>query len=312
MPKPTAVYALVGDEPFLQLSRLRQIIAQFPADVQRIDIDGMRAELSDVLDELRSFAMFGGVDAGKLVVVRDADEFISRYREQLEDYVAKPSNSATLVLRLLSLPKNQRLYKIIAKIPGAIISCEPPKDWELPKWIMDRSKSEHKLTVSQDAAQILAERIGAQLGRLDGELAKLALASGSGKISAEDVMHGVTFPREQEMWELTGELSKGDIAAAVRRWRNLVELDPATEFRAVTWLTMWIEEMRLALAGRTAGIAWKYRDKHPLLIKSAEKLGNSGLARAVDQLADVDKRIKSGLGPAKDNVERFILSLAPT
>ena len=48
MPKP--VIALVGDEPFLQLQKLKQIIAQFPANVQRADFDGTRAELSDVLD----------------------------------------------------------------------------------------------------------------------------------------------------------------------------------------------------------------------------------------------------------------------
>jgi len=307
--KPAAIYALVGDEPFLQLEKLRQIIAQFPADVQRIDIDGERAELADALDELRSFAMFGGADAGKLVIVRDADDLLSRYREQLEDYISKPSDSATLVLRLSSLPKNQRIYKLIAKIPGAIVPCDPPKEWELPKWIMDRAKSEHKLAVAPDAAKILAERIGAQLGRLDSELAKLALASTSGKISTDDVMHAVSFQREQEMWELTGELTKGDVSAAVKRWRNLVELDPSTEFRAVTWLAMWLEEMKLALSGKTAGIAWKYKDRMPLLIKSAEKYGSSGIARAVDQLAEVDKRSKSGLGEAKDNVERFILSL---
>src|SRR5438309_7026766 len=99
MSKP--VIALIGDEPFLQLQKLQQIIAQFPADVQRADFDGARAELSDVLDELRSFAMFG---SGKLVVVRDADEFISRFREPLEEYVCNPSDSATMVLRVSSLP----------------------------------------------------------------------------------------------------------------------------------------------------------------------------------------------------------------
>src|SRR5207248_8403691 len=89
MPKP--VIALVGDEPFLQLQKLQQIIAQFPADVQRIDLDGERAELADVLDELRSFAMFG---SSKLVVVRDADDFVSQFRAQLEEYVCNPNNSA--------------------------------------------------------------------------------------------------------------------------------------------------------------------------------------------------------------------------
>ena len=76
MPKP--VYALVGADPFLQLQRLREIARLFPAETQRIDYDGETAQLSEVLDELRSFAMFGGGD--KLVSVREADAFITRFR----------------------------------------------------------------------------------------------------------------------------------------------------------------------------------------------------------------------------------------
>src|SRR2546423_65173 len=131
------VYALVGSDSFLQLQRLAEIIQRAPEGSQRIDIDGERAELATVLDELRSFAMFGG---GKVVVVQNADAFITRFREQLEEYVAHPSDSATLVLRLGSLPSNQRIYKAIAKT-GQIETCEPPKD--LARWITDRAKSAH-------------------------------------------------------------------------------------------------------------------------------------------------------------------------
>src|SRR5918997_1158221 len=93
--KPVPVYAPVGSDAFLQLQKLREVLAALPADAQRIDADGERAELAEVLDELRSFAMFGG---SKVVVVRDADAFVSRFREQLEDYVASPTDSGTLVL----------------------------------------------------------------------------------------------------------------------------------------------------------------------------------------------------------------------
>src|SRR5690242_12529939 len=119
MAKP--VYALVGTDAFLQTQRLREVVAQLPRDAARIDVDGERAELADVLDELRSFAMFGG---GKVVVVGNGDEFITRFREQLEDYCADPSNSATLVLRVTTLPKNQRIYKAISKT-GEVVTCEP-------------------------------------------------------------------------------------------------------------------------------------------------------------------------------------------
>jgi DNA polymerase-3 subunit delta len=306
MPDLKPVYALVGEDSFLQLQSLQSILQQAPKDVQRTDVDGERAELAEVLDELRSFAMFGGY---KLVVVRNGDEFLSRFREQLEDYVASPSTSSTLILRLSSLPKNQRIYKAIAKA-GSVIACEPPAERDLPKWIMEHAKSAHKVAISFDAARLLSERIGADLGRLDNEIAKLALVCPGKQIDVDSVNQCVVFQREQEMWEMTGALAVGDVTEAVKKWRQLVDLDPSAEFRAVTWLAMWLEDLRSAQAGRANAVAWKYRDRLPMLIKTAQTMGRDGLTRAVDLLADVDKRTKTGVGEAKENVEQFILSFA--
>jgi DNA polymerase-3 subunit delta len=309
------VYAIIGDDSFLQLQKLAEIVAELPPDVDRIEFDGERAELADVLDELRSFAMFG---AGKLVIVRNADEFISRFRSQLEDYVAEPSSSGTLVLRLESLPSNQRIFKAIAKI-GKIHSCAPPKGKDLPSWIISRGKSVHRLAVTSPAANLLADLIGADLGRLDNELAKLALQCDGGKLDVPDVSGSVAFQREQEMWSLTDALTAGDPAGALRRWRQLVRLDSSTEFRAVTWLAIWLANLRKAIEMRRKRVPdaviarscriFDPRQQQPFF-KTAEKLGEAGVNRAVNLLADVDLRSKSGVGEAAGNVERFILSLA--
>jgi DNA polymerase-3 subunit delta len=301
------VYALVGEDSFLQMERLAQILRQAPSDATRIDVDGERAELADVFDELRSFAMFGG---SKLVVMRNADDFISRFREQLEDYLEHPSTSATLVMRVKSLPGNQRVGKMVAKV-GAVEKCEPPKEFELPGWIAQRAKAVHKITLSPDATRLLADRIGADLGRLDNELAKLAISSDSDKVEVKDIAQSVAFQREQEMWDMTNELALGRPAEALKRWRQLVQLDPTSEFRAVTWLTMWLEEVGLILNnGNTSKLNWKYRDRLPQVIKNAKTMGKDRYVRAVDLLAEVDKRAKSGLGDASENVERFIVSFA--
>ena len=309
MPKPLPVYALVGPDPFLQLMKLGEVLRDLPKDVQRVDADGERAELADVLDELRSFAMFGG---GKLVVVRDADAFLSRFREQLEEYVASPSDSGTLVLRLSSLPRNQRIYKAIEKV-GKVEDCSPPRD--LARWVSDRSKSAHKVTLEGDAARMLVELVGADLGRLDNELAKLAIDAEGGKVGPQKVAQTVAFQREQEMWDMTNALAAGDAAEALRRWRHLIQLDPSAEFRAVTWLGMWLEDVGTVLASkRGAGpgvgkLTWKYKDRLPQFLKTTERMGPSGYARALDLLAEVDHQSKTGVGDAASNVERFILEL---
>jgi len=100
MPKP--VCALVGSDSFLQLQRLADILRELGPGSQRTDIDGERGELADALDELRSFAMFGGA---KIVVVRNADAFVSRFREALEDYIAAPSEAATTNWRSFRSPR---------------------------------------------------------------------------------------------------------------------------------------------------------------------------------------------------------------
>jgi DNA polymerase III delta subunit len=311
MTKP--IYALVGPDALLQQEALAEIVKQLPPDSQRVDVEGETAELAGVLDDLRSFALFGG---GKVVVVRDAEEFISRFREQLEEYVAAPSSSAVLVLRLASLPSNQRIYKAISKT-GQIVPCQPPKD--LAGWTIERGKKLHGLTISLDAARMLADRIGDDLGRIDGELAKLALACPSRKIGPEEVADSVAFQREREMWDLTNALAEGNAAEAMSRWRQLVQGDSSAEFRAVTWLCIWLENVRKALGmlragqnaftiGQTLRI-WP-RELAQKFVQTVQSLGPSGLERAVNLLALIDYQTKTGVGDAAENVERFILSLA--
>jgi DNA polymerase III subunit delta len=306
------VYALVGSDSFLQLQKLNELLALSPG-AQRIDFDGERADLAEPLDELRSFAMFG---TGKIVVIQSADDFVSRFREQLEEYIAHPSGSATLVLRLSSLPKGQRIYKAIAAA-GIIEECEPPKD--LPRWIADRGKSAYKLAVDPNATRLLADLIGDDLGRLDNELAKLAISAKDGKITGDQIADGVAFQRERQMSELTNAVASGRPAEAIKRWRQLVRNDPSTEFRAVTWLAIWLANVRKALAmlkqgTPAAAIPQRLRlwppEIHKPFMQTAQTLGETGAARAIDLLAEIDLQSKSGIGDAAENVERFILTMA--
>jgi DNA polymerase III delta subunit len=311
--KPCSIYALVGTDSFLQLQFLAEIVSKAGHGTQRIDLDGERAELAEVLDECRCFAMFGGT---KVVVVQNADAFITQYREQLEDYAAKPSDSAILVLRVESLPANQRIYKAIAKT-GAIAKCDPPKD--LSKWIIDRAKNVHQLTVAFDAAKLLADYVGDDLARLDNELAKLALSVDNGKVAVQDIAAGVAFQREQQMSEMVNALAAGRPAEAVQRWRRLLQMDSSTEFRAVTWLAIWLTNVRKALAMKKTGMnafaitsalrIWPREMQQPFM-DTAILLGERGVAKAIGLLAEIDKQSKSGVGDAAENVERFLLSVS--
>lgn len=302
---------MVGTDLFLQLETLAELVRAAGGNVQRIDVEGETAELADVLDELRSFSMFC---SGKMVVIREADAFITRYREAMEHYLAKPAMGSVLVLRVNSLPSNQRIYKAIAAV-GEIHGCNAPKD--VVEWIIGRAKETHKLALPREAAKVLFDLIGDDLGRLDNELAKLALQAG-GKVDAAAIQQTVSFQREQEMWNMTDALGAGNVTEAMRRWRHLVQMDPSTEYRAVTWLVIWLEKVRKSLAMRRQGkndfaIAKELRiwpaEQQRAFFQTAGAIGEAGASRLINLLAEVDHRSKSGLGEMAENVESFLLAV---
>jgi len=310
--KIPAVVALVGDDVFLQLAALAQLLALLPKGAQRIDYDGETAELADVLDEVRSFAMFGD---GKAVVVRNGDDFVKKYRGQLEDYIAAPCDTAMLILRMEGMKATEKVYKLIQKT-GKIENCNAPKD--VSRWIIDRGKSAYKLNVAPDAARMMADLVGNDLGRLDNELAKLALNCDDGSVLPKHVQQVVAFQREREMFDLTNALAAGNTAAAMARWRQLLQLDRSSEFRAVTWLGIWLENVRKAQPmikrGESAGAVgaalriWPPEMQLPFF-QTAKSMGSRAASRAIDSLAEIDYQIKTGVGDAAANVERFMLSL---
>lgn len=303
------VYALVGEDAFLQLQKLLSLLSGLPPDTQRIDVDGERVELAELLDELRSFSMFSGC---KVVVVRNAEALITRHRESLETYVNHPSTSSVLVLRVPVLPARERISKAIAKV-GRIEDCSPPRD--VARWASEQAVKAHKLTITPAAARLLAELVGADLGRIDNELAKLAIQYDGQKVDVPQVTQSVAFQREQEMKEMTIELAVGRPEQALRRWRQLVQLDPSTEFRAVTWLALWLADVSTVLAARRTGgdgtqkLSWKYKDRLSQFMSNAQKLGEAGVSRALDLLAEIDRQSKTGVGEAATNVERFLLTM---
>jgi DNA polymerase III delta subunit len=151
------------------------------------------------------------------------------------------------------------------------------------------------------------------------ELAKLALTHETGLVNARDITGAVAFQRERDMWDLTNALASGDSAAALRRWRQLVQLESSAEFRAVTWLGIWLENVRKALdmiaAGQSAqaiGQALRIwpREAAEKFVVTTRALGHAGLNAAMNLLAQTDFQTKTGIGDAAENIERFILSLA--
>lgn len=215
------VCVLYGDDAFLKRRSLLELRAQvLGADEGEFALtifQGKDAELRAVRDELSTGALFGG--GQRLVVVDEADEFVSRYRPELEAYVAKPKASGVLVLQVGTWPSNTRLFKALAD-QGLQIECKCPAPAKLLKWLVGWAKKQHQATLDPAAAEALVEIVEPELGLLDQELAKLAVLAGPGVTITPQMVHdAVGGWRTKTTWDML------DMAADGRAIEALEQLD---------------------------------------------------------------------------------------
>jgi DNA polymerase III subunit delta len=275
-----------------------------------------------VLDELATVAMFGGVK--RLVAVEQADDFVSRYRQQLEDYVQRPGRTGVLVLDLDSLPANTRLYKLIAA-GGLGIDCSAPAEARLTKWLADWAKKRHNVQLSPDAADALVELVGAELGLLDQELAKLAISLGEAKrITPELVARYVGGWRAKTAWEMLDAALEGKLPEAMRQLDRLLasgEQPVGILAQISATLRRFAAATRLVLQSESAGRrilltqALEQAGVKTFILHKAERqlrrLGRNRGAQLYKWLleADLDLKGDSSL-PPRLILERLILRLA--
>ncbi len=230
-PTLTHCVAAVGSDCFLREQSLSISIASW--NIDPASISSHHAEdvsWVDVHDHLATKSLFD--DSGhKTVILRGADKFVSKYREQMEKWASGSNSDATLILHLDSLPANTRLYKQIAKT-GTLIDCSipvlksygsPPDDKAIERWIVSWGHRKHQIKLTSHQARILVERIGAIFGLLDCELAKLALfASGKETISDEHVDELVGGWRTKTAWDIAEWIAEGEISKAWQEFDRLI------------------------------------------------------------------------------------------
>lgn len=212
----SAVYLLQGEEPFYVDTTASAIIDNALTDDERdfnqFIMYGMDVSVDDVISNARRYPMFA---ERNLVVLREAQQL--KGIENLSVYTEAPLDSTVLVIVYRgSLDKRKALYKSISKV-GKVLESNPVRDYELPKWIISYF-SGRGLAIDPDAAALLAESTGTDLGKIAVETDKMMknLPEGTTRISVKDIERNVGISREFSIFELTRQLSMRQAPQALR------------------------------------------------------------------------------------------------
>jgi DNA polymerase III subunit delta len=322
---PASVCVLFGDDSFLkrQVGRClrRGVLGEDEADFSLTTFPGPTAMLADVLEELSTLAMFG---SRRLVVVEEADEFVTRFRSELEDYVSRPKAKGVLALEVKSWPANTRLYKAVAAT-GLAIECTAPPGARLARWLVTWAKNVHHTKLSQPVAEQLVEMVGPELGLLDQELAKLALAAtDAGQITSAMLQQLVGSWRAKTAWEMLDAALDGKTAEALTQLDRLIlagEHPVAILAQISASLRRLAAATRVILAAEASGRRVAVRDalahagvKGFVLEKSERQLRRLGRhrgGRLYRWLLEADMHLKGDSSlPPRTVLERLLVQIS--
>ena len=258
----------------------------------------------------------------RLVVIRDAGDFISQNRQRLEQYLEAPSATGVLILMVDSFPKTTRLFKQLDKL-GGLIACEPPSARQLPEWLCRYAVDEHGVTLQRDAAALLVELSSDDVGVVCREIDKLAAyvsSTGSGGTAAIDVdavQELIGQSRMVKVFAVLDAMLAGKTDIALEQLGQMLQQDRDAQYTVIgafAWGVRRLFQGRALLEQGTppGAITSKLRvwSGQQAFLDRVKKLDLNQIGRLMRSLSDLDIESKTGGISVQLGLEQWIVSFA--
>lgn len=312
------IVLFAGPEVFLRAlytGELREKLVSVHGEVDSFVFDGETAAAADVLDECRSFGL---IARHKMVILDNASDLIKEdVRPLFENYAKSPSECTTLVLRGDSW-RSGKLDALIEAV-GVIKACDPLSPAKAVSWVIHRSTKRLSVEIESEAAELLVEKVGVDLARLDTELRKLEAAAGpGGRITAALVAEFVGASREEEAWKIQQTLLTGSPEAGLAHLRYLLDVSKEPSIKIAWAVTDLARKLHAASRARRSNqrpdaVASKLKlwaDSRTAIFGAAERIEPCDALRLLEACVEAGVREKTGLGDIDRSLERLVIEFA--
>ena len=321
--KVRPVYLMFGTEYYYRraiISALRQALFK---DVEPgmclSEYNGKEKDLAvgRVLDDVRTLTFFGGM---RLVIVENADGFVSEHRDVLGRYAKAPSKTGCLVL-LCDEAIDQRW--VLAKetdTNGAQVACVTPRYGQLISWMKTRARELGK-NLAHPAAQALSDIVGPDLAQLDSHMQMLVTYVGSRRsIEGQDVLAAVDQEKVTMIWDLLDGVASKNARLALEAFDRLLPKAGMESARLAsissTLLKLRTLKKKIEDEGERKVADELLRRMHPFVVKKSleqsRRFSWHDLDRGLRGALEADIAIKSNRMEARLAVETFIVELCRT
>ena len=259
-------------------------------------------DVGQVIDSLMTPAFL--VDR-RIVVIRDAGKLVTADAKRLAEVLdaLPPTSFLVLVAGGGTIPAS---LVTSVKAKGSVVATSAGTGRQRTDWIGERLRAAG-VRLDHEAATLLGDHLGEDVGRLDSLLSLLEATYGSGaKVTAEQLAPFLGEAGAVPKWDLTDAIDGGSPTTALAVLDRMLEAGGRAGPEIIAILHRHYEQM-LRLDG--AGVSSKEEAKAVLNLKSdfpagkalrqAQRLGSRGIADAMSLVAaaDVDVKGMTGLEP---------------
>lgn len=315
-------YLLYGEEEYLKKKILEELehtlleeeMAAFNYDIY----SSKKNSLAEIISRAESPAV---LSQNRLVVVTGCPYFSESLQDleskKLLSYLESPVRGTCLVFISSGVDRRKKVTKLMLKNNWAV-NCEPVKGSSINQWIRKKLQQENK-AMDSEAQQILTQRTGNNLYRLEQELNKLFCYAGDEKIiTREAAALLITDSVEVNIFELVDSLGRRDKKQALIMMQGILKMNE----HPLKILTMIARQFRLLIQTKSClkeGIPRREIAStlkvQPFVVNKllgqAENFTSQELADALILSHETDLKIKTGrLDPyeAMDHLLAGILS----
>ncbi len=201
------VYLLMGEEPFyidvISDHIEEKVLTETEKEFNQSIIYGRDTDAATIASTSKRFPMMSEY---QVVIVKEAQSV--KDIENLVNYVNNPLRSTILVLchKYKSVDKRKAFYKAVQKT-GVILESKKLYDNQIPAWISNYIKR-HGYVINERAAQLLADHLGNDLGKIVNEIKKvfISLPKG-GEITPQLIEQNIGISKDFNIFEFQNALT---------------------------------------------------------------------------------------------------------
>jgi len=313
-----SIYVVCGKDEFLVANQCKALLDELLTPEQRpmclYQPKADEVAVVDVLDELRTLPFLA---ERRVVLLKDADKFISANRQAFEKYLDDLSPTGVLIMTVGAWDKRTKLAKKLPTV-GRLINVGAIGRYSLARYVADYARDKHGKGFGGGTAQLLVELAGDEPGRLCSEVDKLAVYVGDkNTITAADVEKLIGHNRMFNAFNVIDAITAGNAAKAIERLRNMFAADKQAEYKVVGAFAYHFRRMFKAKTLLDKGInknqavaqlgMWGNQDQ---FFNQLAKVSLKRIGTVLAELARIDYLVKTGQRDVTIAMEQLVLRLA--